>query len=155
MARGETTKRSDLDAGSVVGRLRAQAVAELAGEEEIWAVVDVSELRKPHAREMEDLMRVRALGGEGTVPGYRTLNVLGLGRGGRRGVLHHRLFSAEEDAFTSESRQIQDALAAVGAALVGKPGAVTYLMDSQFDDAAVWGTIWGQGNHLVCRLKHP
>jgi hypothetical protein len=23
-----------------------------------------------------------------------------------------------------------------------------------FDDLAVWGTIWAQGNHLVCRLKH-
>ena len=64
MARGETTKRSDLDAAALVGRLRAQAVAELAGEEEVWAVVDMAELRKPHAREMADLMRVRALGGE-------------------------------------------------------------------------------------------
>jgi hypothetical protein len=154
MAAGGTTKRSELAAASLIGRLRAQAVAELAGEDEVWAVVDMSELRKPYAREMADLMRVRALGGEGTVPGYRTLNVLGVGRGGRRGVLHHRLFSAEEEAFTSESREVQDALGAVGAALADKRGAVTYLADSQFDDAAVWATIWGQGNRLVCRLKH-
>jgi len=154
LAAGETTKRSELDAASLVGRLRAQGAAELAGEEEVWAVVDMSELRKPYAREMEALMRVRALGGEGTVPGYRTLNVLGVGRGGRRGVLHHRLFSAEEDAFASESREVQDALGAVGGAFAGRPGAVTYLMDSAFDDAAVWATVWGQGNHLVCRLKH-
>jgi hypothetical protein len=154
MAAGEATKRSDLDAASLVARLRAQGVAELADEDDVWAIVDMSELRKPYAREMAALMRVRALAGEGTVPGYRTLNVLGVGRGGRRGILHHRLFSAEEDGFASESREIQDALDAVGAALAGKPGAVTYLMDSQFDDAAVWATIWGQGNHLVCRLKH-
>jgi hypothetical protein len=154
MARGETTKRSELDAAALVGRLRAQAVAELSGEEEVWAIVDMAELRKPHAREMAALMRVRALGGEGTVPGYRTLNVLGLGRGGRRGVLHHRLFSSTEETFTSESREIRDALDAVGAALAAKAGAVTDLMDSQFDDAAVWASVWGQGNHLVCRLKH-
>jgi len=155
MARGETTKRSELDAEALVGRLRAQAVAELAGEEEVWAVVDMAELRKPHAREMADLMRVRALGGEGTVPGDRTLNVLGVGRGGRRGVLHHRLFSSAGDAFTSESREIQDALGAVGAACADRAGAVTDLMDSPFDDAAVWATVWGQRNRLVCRLKHP
>ncbi len=154
MARGETTKRSELDAEALVGRLRAQAVAELAGEEEVWAVVDMAELRKPHAREMADLMRVRALGGEGTVPGYRTLNVLGLGRGGRRGVLHHRLFSSTEETFASESREIRDALGAVGAALAAQAGAVTSLMDSQFDDAAVWAAVWGQRNRLVCRLKH-
>jgi len=154
MAAGETTKRSDLDAGSLVARLRAQAAAELSGEEEVWAVVDMSELRKPYARGMEALMRVRALGGEGTVPGYRTLNVLGVGRGGRRGVLHHRLFSSTEEAFASESREVQDALAAVGAAFAERPGAVTYLMDSAFDDAAVWAAVWGQGNRLVCRLKH-
>ncbi len=154
MAAGETTKRSELDAASLVGRLRARAAAELADEEEVWAVVDMSELGKPHAREMQDLMRVRKLGGEGTVPGDRTLNVLGGGRGGRRGVLHHRLFSAEEEAFASESREIRDALAATGAALSAQAGAVTYLMDSQFDDVAVWAGVWGQENHLVCRLKH-
>ena len=31
---------------------------------------------------------------------------------------------------------------------------MTYLLDSQFDDVAVWSTIWQQGQHLVCRLKH-
>ncbi len=103
---------------------------------------------------MPDLMRVRKLGGEGTVPGYRTLNVLGIGRGGKRGVLYHRLFTSEEESFASESREIQTALKSVGEALGAKVGRVTYLMDTQFDDVAVWGTIWEQGNHLVCRLKH-
>jgi Transposase DDE domain len=99
-------------------------------------------------------MRVRALGGEGTVRGYRTLNVLGVGTGGVRALLDHRLFSSEADDFVSESREIQEALATVGDALAAQRGRVTYLMDSQFDDVAVWGTIWEQGNHLVCRLKH-
>ncbi len=154
MASGETTKRSDLDAEHLVERLQARAVEQLSGEEEIWAIVDPSELRKPYARQMEDLMRVRRLQGEGTVPGYRVLNVLGVGRGGRRGILYHRLFSSKEKEFESESSEIEQALHSVGEALAAKAGRVTYIMDTQFDDQAVWGHIWEQGNHLVCRLKH-
>lgn len=154
MVKGETTAHSDLDAEHLTARLRERAVAQLAGEAEVWAVVDPAELRKPYAREMADLMRVRQLGGRGTVPGYRTLNVLGLGRGGRRGILDHRLFSSAAAGFESESSEIQAALAAVGAALAAHRGHVTYLMDTQFDDEAVWSAIWRQGNRLVCRLKH-
>jgi len=154
MAKGETTKRSDLEADQLIARLRARAGERLADQDEIWAIVDPSELRKPYAKEMPDLMRVRKLGGEGTVRGYRTLNVLGVGTGGVRGLLYHHLFSSVAADFLSESREIQDALTTVGDTLAAKRGQVTYLMDSQFDDVAVWGTIWDQGNHLVCRLKH-
>jgi hypothetical protein len=154
MARGTSTKRSELDAEHLTARLRARGVEQLRDEAEVWAIVDPSELRKPHARELPHLMRVRKTGGEkGTVPGYRTLNVLGVGRGGRRGILYHRLFSSQEPDFESESTEIRTALATVGAALAGK--SVTYLLDSQFDDVAAWGTIWQRGQHLVCRLKHP
>lgn len=154
MAKGETTKRSELDADHLLGRLRIRAAARLADQEEIWAIVDPSELRKPYAKEMPDLMRVRKLGGDGTVRGYRTLNVLGVGTGGVRGLLYHHLFSSVAADFLSESCEIQDALRSVGELLTTKRGQVTYLMDSQFDDVAVWGTIWEQDNHLVCRLKH-
>ncbi len=154
MARGKTTKRSELGAEELVGRLQAQGVERLGGESDVWAVMDPSELRKPYAREMPDLMRVRKLGSEGTVPGYRTLNVLGVGRGGKRGVLYHRLFTSEEESFASESREIQTALKSVGEALAAKAGRVTYLMDTQFDDLAVWGRsgsrgiIWSVGSSI-------
>ena len=154
MANQETTKRSALDAAHIVERLQTVGVERLRDEEEVWAILDPSELRKPYARRMEDLMKVRALEGEGTVPGYRTLNVLGVGRSGRRGILYHRLFSSSEEGFCSESQEIQRALACVGEALSEHRGKVTYIMDRQFDDAGVWATIWEQGNHLVCRLKH-
>jgi hypothetical protein len=154
MATGTPTKRSALDAEQLTARLRERGVEQLRDEDEVWAIVDPSELRKPHARELPHLMRVRKTGGEkGTVPGYRTLNVLGVGRGGRRGILYHRLFSSQEPDFESESTEIRTALETVGAALAGK--VVTYLLDSQFDDVAAWSTIWQQGQHLVCRLKHP
>ena len=154
MAQGTSTTRSELDAEHLTARLRERGVEQLRDEDEVWAIVDPSELRKPYAREMPALMRVRKTGGDqGTVPGYRTLNVLGVGRGGRRGILYHRLFSSQEDDFESESTEIQTALTTVGTALAGQM--VTYLLDSQVDDVAVWSTIWQQGQHLVCRLKHP
>ncbi|MHB1134644.1 MAG: transposase [Chloroflexota bacterium] len=126
----------------------------MADEEEVWAIVDPCELRKPYARRMESLMKVHSLEEGKTVPGYRTLNVLGVGRGGRRGVLYHRLFSSREQGFRSESTQVQEALRSVGEALGEKRGRVTYIVDSGFDDIAVWAAVWEQGNHLVCRLKH-
>jgi hypothetical protein len=154
LARGVSTKRSELDAEHLTERLRARGAEQLAGDDEVWAIVDPSELRKPYARELPHLMRVRKTGGEkGTVPGYRTLQVLGVGRGGRRGLLYHRLWSSEAPDFESESTEIRACLETVGAALAGKT--ITYLADSQFDDVAVWSAIWQQEQHLVCRLKHP
>lgn len=154
MSTGETTKRSYLDAEHLIQQLQAHAVQQLQDEDEVWVVLDPSELRKPYAVEMEYLMEVRRLNGEGTVPGYRTLNALGIGREGRRGILYHRLFSSQAEDFESESKEIQQALKSIGQALMGRVGRVTYVTDTQFDDEAVWGTIWEQGNHLVCRLKH-
>ena len=154
MAKGETTKRSDLNARHLAARLQSVGVSQLAEEEEVWAIVDPCELRKPYARRMESLMKVRSLEKGKTVPGYRTLNVLGVGRGGKRGVLYHRLFSSREKGFRSESAQVQEALRSVGEALADKRGRVTYIVDSGFDDIALWASVWEQGNHLVCRLKH-
>ncbi len=153
MANGETTKRSELDAAHLVERLQEYGVRQL-GDGEVLAILDMSELRKPYAKEMEDLMKVRALNGEGLVPGYRTINVLGVGSEHRRGILYHRLFSSQADDFESESKEIRAAIDSVGSALAGRVGQVTYVTDTQFDDEAVWGAIWEQGNHLVCRLKH-
>lgn len=154
MAKGETTKRSDLDADHLVERLQALGVQRLKDEEELWVIVDPSELRKPYAHEMEYLQQVRNLDEVGTVPGYRTINVLGVGREGRRGILYHHLFSSRAEDFDSESKEIRRALDSVGEALAERAGKASYIMDTQFDDVAVWGAIWEQGNHVVCRLKH-
>ncbi len=102
---------------------------------------------------MEALMKVRPLKGKGLVAGYRTINALGVARG-KRGLLYHRLFSSRSDDFESESREVQRALSSVGDALAGTEAKITYVLDRGFDDVAVWGTIWGQRHHLVCRVKH-
>ena len=153
MVHAESTTRSTLDADHLIGRLQARGVEQLRGEAAIWVLVDGSDLRKPQAQTMEALQRVKRLKGAGTVPGYRTLNAIGVGRQ-RRGLLYHRLFSSAAEGFLSESAETQAALASIGAALAPLGAEVTYVCDADFDDVAVWATVWGQRHHLVCRVKH-
>lgn len=107
LATGESTQRSELDAEHLTKRLREVAVAqfEQVPEEEFWLIADSSDLRKPYAEVMPYLMPVRDLE-EKLVPGYRTLNVIGL-TPGRRGLLYHRLFSSQEPDFVSEPAEVQ------------------------------------------------
>lgn len=48
---------------------------------------DGSDRRTPHAACLEHLQRVKRLAGAGMVNGYRRLNAIGMGSGGRRGLL--------------------------------------------------------------------
>ena len=156
LAKGESTKRSQLDAASLTERLRSRGLAELAASEtdDLWLMFDGSDLRKPHAHMLPDLMQVKALDGK-LVPGYRTLNVLGI-TPKRRGVLYHRLFSSQEVDFTSEPAEVQNALQTVHRAIQAQQRwrSVTWVMDRGFDDVAAWRTVWEQQEHLVCRIKH-
>ncbi len=157
MLTGESTKRSpDLDAAHLTAKLRARAVEHLGSvpADELWLIADGSELRKPHARDMPYLMRVKDLDG-GLVNGYRTLNVLGI-TPNRRGVLYHHLFSSKAPGFVSESREVQLALTTVSQAIAPLKVrmSVSWILDSGFDDVAVWRTIWEQEEHVVCRVKH-
>jgi len=156
LATGESTKRSQLDAAHLTERLRERGVAQLAtgAGTELWLIADQSDLRKPYAQAMPALMTVRALDGK-LVPGYRTLNVLGV-RPQRRGVLYHRLFSSTEADFVSESAEVQQALHTVSQAVAGlkEQLTVSWILDRGFDDVAVWRTIWEQHERLVCRVKH-
>lgn len=154
MLSGETTKRADLDPDDLVARLQAHGVDQLRGEEAIWVVFDGTDLRKPHAAHMESLQQVKRLDRQGTVPGYPTLNVLGIGTDGRRGLLYHRLYSSVAPGFQSEPAEVQAAIRSVGAALAPLEADVTAIYDSGFDDQATWGETWEQGMHLVCRLYH-
>jgi hypothetical protein len=60
MARGTSTKRSELDVEHLTARLRERGVARWGDEVEVWAIVDPPELRKPYARELPALMWVRS-----------------------------------------------------------------------------------------------
>ena len=158
MVTGATTKRSpNLDADHLTAQLRTVAVADLAegAHDELWLIADGSDLRKPYANAMPSLMQVRALD-KSLVPGYRTLTVLGM-TPQRRGVLYQRLFSSSAPHFVSEPAEVQTALQTVSRAIaplkVSRP--VTWILDSGFDDVAVWRTIWEQAEHLVVRVAHP
>jgi hypothetical protein len=156
LAKGESTKRSAIDAEHLVEALCQRGVEHLAASEtdELWLIADPSDLRKPYANEMPDLMQVRDLDGT-LVPGYRTLNVLGV-TPGRRGILYHRLFSSVEEDFISEPWEVQRGLKSVSQAVdpLKERMAVTWIVDRGFDDVAVWRTIWEQNEHMVCRLSH-
>ena len=118
LATGASTRRSEVDAEHLTKRLREVAVEQLeqAPEDELWLIADSSDLRKPYAEEMPYLMQVRDLDKQ-LVPGYRTLNVIGL-TPGRRGLLYHRLFSSQAPEFVSEPAEVQQALSTVSQALV-------------------------------------
>ena len=153
LAMQQSTKRSTLDAASLIERLRQRSLEQLHDEDEIWMLVDGSDLRKPYAHEMEALQRVKTLDKKGLVNGYRTLNAVAVGRE-RRGIFYHRLFSKNEDAFISEPHEVQAALKTMSEATKPLSVTVIYAMDSGLDDIAVWGTIWEAQQHLVCRLQH-
>src|SRR5213080_3586584 len=156
LATGASTQRSELDAEHLTQRLREVAVQQLeqAPEDELWLIADSSDLRKPYAEVMAYLMQVRDLD-EQLVPGYRTLNVIGL-TPGRRGLLYHRLFSSQAPDFVSEPAEVQRALQTVSQALTRLKvhKRVIWLLDRGFDDVAVWRTIWEQQEHVVSRIYH-
>lgn len=154
MLRGETTKRSDLDPDALSTKLQAHGVERLQGESDIWVILDGSDVRKPHATAMEGLQRVKRLAGAGTVPGYCTLNAIGLGRGGRRGLLYHRLFSSTAPDYVSHSEEERAAIRSVGAALTPLAAEITWILDAGFDDIAHWSAIWAQEMRLLCRVQH-
>ncbi|MEO7021011.1 MAG: hypothetical protein ABI234_12725 [Ktedonobacteraceae bacterium] len=54
MAKGESTKRSEIDAEQVTAKLRQVGIAQLAQveEEDVWVIGDGSDLCKPYAQEM-------------------------------------------------------------------------------------------------------
>jgi hypothetical protein len=156
LAKGESTRRSEIDAEHLVDALCQRGVEQLAELEtdEVWLIADPCDLRKPYANEMPDLMQVRDLDGK-LVPGYRTLNVLGV-TPGRRGILYHRLFSSVAEDFVSEPLEVQRGLKRVSQAVrpLKEHMAVSWIVDRGFDDVAVWRTIWEQEEHVVCRVSH-
>jgi DDE family transposase len=157
MLHGETTKRSDLDPDRLVAKLQAHGVERLRGEPDLWVIFDGSDLRKPYAETMAHLQRVKRLAGEGTVNGYRTLNAIGVAPNGKRGLLYHHLFSSAAPGFESEPSETRAAIRSVGTALAPlqeEGSEITAIVDSGFDDVAVWGAVWEQGWRLVCRIYH-
>jgi hypothetical protein len=153
MAEGDSTKRSRLDADGVTNVLREQGVAKLRSEPELELVLDGMELRRPGAHEQEYLMSVKALD-DSLVNGYRSFNVLGMGKE-TRGLLYHKLFSSNLPDFQSENMEIKAAIQQTEQALVDFEGGKTWVIDMGFDNDDVWWEIWQHPHsHLVNRVYH-
>ena len=153
MVEGHFTKRSpDLDEQHIVQRLVRRGVEMLSADDEIWVPFDTSDLRKPYATKMPDLMQVFDLKKQHLIPGYRVITALGLGHTAR-GTLYHHLFSSTAADFVSEPQEDAAAIDAVSEALMPLSAVVTFLIDSGFDSIALWQRIWQKGHHLVCRLR--
>lgn len=156
LAKAESTRRSELTAESLIAKLRERGVAQcgLATPEELWLIIDQSNLCKPYAQEMPALMKVLDLDDQ-LVPGYGTMNVLAVSPG-RRAVLYHHLYSSQAEDFVSMSLETRRALEMTHEALLqaGVADSPTWIMDRDFDDVAVWRSLWEQSAHLLCRVKH-
>src|SRR5260370_15941404 len=154
--KGKARARSEIDAEHLTAQLRKVGVAQLrqSEEEEVWVIADGSNLCKLYAQEMPYLMQVLDED-EQLVPGYHTLTVIGV-TPKRRGILYQKVLSTEEPGFLSEPAEVQTMLSTVSAALSElKPRKqITWLLDSGFDDVAVWRTIWEQQEHVVCWVCH-
>lgn len=137
-----------------MAELRTIALDRLRDADDLWLILDGSDLRKPHARQMEALQRVAPLKGAGMVPGYPTLTLLGLGGDGRRGILDHRLYSAQAGDFVSVPASTRQVITTTGAALADWTQPITLIMDRGFDDQAILATAWQQGWQTVWRVQH-
>lgn len=157
MVEAQSTKRSPLlDADHIITKLREHAISDLQqlAADEVWLIADGSDLRKPYATKMPDLMKVRDLSGQ-LVPGYHTLNVVAV-TPQHRHILYHRLYSSNADDFLSEPKEVASAISTVSSALAELPRqpVTTWIMDRGFDDQATWGQVWQQQAHLVVRVAH-
>lgn len=113
MAKGESTKRSDLDADNLTARLRQVGVAQLweSETEGVWLIADGSDLCKPYAQQMPYLMQVHDKNKK-LVPGYRMLTALAV-TPKRRGLLYQKVLSSEAPGFVREPAEVQTLLSTV------------------------------------------
>ena len=147
-------QRADLSVEAITKKITAQGAKCLAREAEVKVILDGSDLRKPHSTSLEFLSTVRALNGD-LIPGYPTLNAIGVGGNGVQALLYHKTFSPLEPEFKSEREEVRLAIDAITAALraVGV-GRITWILDRGFDDAKVIGWILATGSCFVIRAAH-
>ncbi len=131
-----------------------EGAKKLAWEDEVLLILDESDLRKPFASSMGHLDTVRSLDGE-LVPGFRTLNVLGIGGSGQRAILYHHSFSATAPGFESVGVEYKRAMDKVTNALreVGA-GRLLWVIDRAGDDLALMKHLHEAGSSFVVRVQH-
>ena len=147
-------QRSDLNADTLTERLHVQGAERVAGATEVVVILDGSDLRKPHSQNLEYLDTVRDLKGN-LIPGYRTLNAIGLTPEGRQTLLYHRTFSSRAPGFTSENTVVLEALGQITRSLraVGVLR-IIFVLDRGFDDLKVLRHLKRLKVDFVIRVQH-
>jgi len=152
LVHGENS-RAALSAEVITQRLTEEGAKKLAWEQEVLLILDESDLRKPFASCMEQLDTVRSLDGE-LIPGFHTLNVLGIGASGQRAILYHHSFSTTAPGFKSVSAEYQRAIEKVTRALraVGV-GRLLWVIDRAGDDLELMKQVHRLGSSFVIRAQ--
>ncbi len=119
----------------ITAKITVQGAKRLARATEVKVILDGSDLRKPHSSSLEFLSTVRALNGD-LIPGYPTLNAIGIAPDGTQALLYHTTFSPLKPGFKSEREASGMASCAntkaVRARVAGKIMAQAYLSVTRY-----------------------
>lgn len=151
--------RHSLSVDGVNEALLSQGLSSLSGETTITVVHDPSDIRKPYAREMEELESVRDLSGR-IIPGYKTFNSVAISGHDKR--LHllgcvPKVLSEEESGEELSFREQQMAQIQLCSEALheANPQAVlVHVLDREYDDQAFFQFIDRElKDRFVIRLK--
>jgi hypothetical protein len=128
-------QRAEVNADRLVSTLLAEGSKRLKNAKRVTVVMDGSDLRKRYSQKLEHLSRVRSL--EGTlVPGYPTLNAIGLAEDGTKALLYHETYSAEAPGFKSQNELVKAAMRTIVTQLRAEGvGQICFVLDRGFDEA--------------------
>lgn len=130
-------QRAEVNADSLGKQLLLKGAERLSHAKRVTVIVDGSDLRKPYSQKLEHLSRVRSLEGK-LVPGYPTLNAIGLSETGLRAMLYHHTYSPEAPDFNSQNEVIKSALKTIVSQLRDRGvGQICFVLDRGFDDATL------------------
>jgi hypothetical protein len=130
-------QRATVNADTLGEQLLAQGTERLRNAKRVTVIVDGSDLRKRYSQKLEHLSRVRSLEGN-LVPGYPTLNAIGMSEEGLRALLYHHTYSPEAPDFKSQNEIIRTALRAIVTHLrTNGVGHICFVLDRGFDDASL------------------
>lgn len=147
-------QRAPTDPKDFTNRFLELGAKKLSHQHDVRVILDGSDLRKPHSSKLEHLSTVRALDGD-LIPGYQTLNAVGIASTGVQALLYQHTYSPLEPAYKSDNDQVRTAILEINRALraVGVVR-ITWILDRGFDDLKVIELILELGDCFIIRAQH-
>ena len=147
-------KRGQVKASEINQKFLTLGAKRLKNQHEVRIILDGSDLRKPYSTSLEHLTTVRALNGD-LIPGYCTLNAVGISSTGVQALLYQKTFSPLESGFKSERDEVRMAIQEITKALRNAGvGRITWILDRGFDDEKVIHWIIDGKDCFVIRAQH-